>query len=93
MRRKFIYPSDGSAPYEVPVDSRGRVIRERPAAAVFLGDKTLERQMAAQGKVRCEEMPYVQQDRNEERKRYWERQKADRKRKLIDAAKRHTNWL
>ncbi|MHC4853659.1 MAG: hypothetical protein ACYTF5_16760 [Planctomycetota bacterium] len=87
MRRRWRYRADGTK-YEVPIERD-----YRPQSAVFLGDKTLERKMASEGKVPVDEWRGVQQDAAARRDAKAKAQKKLRRDSLIHAAKRHTSWL
>jgi hypothetical protein len=94
MRRKWIYPSDGSPAYEVPVDHRGRVVNA-PVVHIFepvegsdgrliASKRELERQNAAGKSIHVEDLRNVAQDAHNEKLRQAQRDKLARKRTLAD---------
>lgn len=93
-RRKWIYPSDGSPPYEVPVDHRGRVVnapvihvfepREGSDGRLICSKRELERQNAQGKSIHIEDLRNVAQDAHHEKLRQAQRDKQARKQTLAD---------
>jgi hypothetical protein len=83
VRERWIYPSDGSPPYQVPVDH----VQRRPVApAVSMGLARIRREHAA-GRVGVEDHRDVQIDAARQREYRREEQKRERTRDLVSVVK------
>lgn len=86
MRRRWRYRADGSK-YEVTGEP------DLPRSAQYIGDRTLEKRMAAQGKVPMAEYRNIAADAASARESKFKAQKRERVQAVVNAAKRVTGWL
>jgi hypothetical protein len=87
MRRRWRYRADGTS-YEVPVERDAR-----PAAAIYLGDRTAAKRAAARGQVPVHEAMNIAKDTAANREHEWRKQRPERVKAIVEAAKKHSNWL
>lgn len=86
MKRTFRYRPDGTS-YEVTPG------HSEPLTAAYIGDRTAEKRAAARGQVPVQEAGRVADDAVRNRQHEFRKQRPERIRQLVEAAKRHSSWL